>query len=484
MKEKHFTTVFPVPMLNGGGRGNLGKIARKSIAAVAVAVAFALPLTSANLQAQGFFRNCDPCEPVTCDPCDPCGDYNCAPVRAGKWFVNGHMEAGFFANSHGNKSTYGVPDSYAGGSHSSYAGLFRGADWHSGNTDFLQNTRLTGAQVNQVYISTGRAVDGRRGLDIGGTVDFTWGSDAYMTQARGMEFATGHWTESGLSQGQWGTGDYFSSFAQAYAEIALDRWNVKVGKFYAPFGSDSYKSTENFFYSWSHNAYIAPTTVGGVLATFNVNNQLSVFGGWANGVDQIGETSDDNAFLGGFNFSPSKRFNLRYAFGVGKDTYGYGLIKDAREGGDNVKRDYFVQSLTATSQLTNRLKYVFDWTYNQSRTKADGAVLSNDDIPFDLVGTWYAYGINNEIIFQANQRWAFGTRFGMYRPYAIDGLLQDSKFEMSTVGLGANWTPNKWLLVKPELRYDWVNRGENRTVFNGLTNTYQLSGGLSAVVKF
>ena len=129
--------------------------------------------------------------------------------------------------------------------------------------------------------------------------------------------------------------------------------------------------------------------------------------------------------------------------------------------------------LTATTKLTNRLTYVFDWTYNQQRYKVDGEI--------DPTDTWYAYGINNEIIFQANKKWAFGTRFGMLRP---DG--DDRKTEWYNVSLGANWTPNKWLVVKPEVRYDWTDKGDidARKFFNNGNNTYQLSGGMSAVVKF
>jgi hypothetical protein len=59
--------------------------------------------------------------------------------------------------------------------------------------------------------------------------------------------------------------------------------------------------------------------------------------------------------------------------------------------------------------------------------------------------------------------------------------------EWYTVCLGANWTPNKWLTVKPELRYDWFDNNKGRYSyyqFNDGTNTYQFSGGMSAVVKF
>jgi len=416
----------------------------------AAAVVFALQFTSANAQA-ALFSACNPCDEVACDPCDPCGDSNaCNPcdavcgTKAGKWFLNGHMEAGFFANGHGNKSTYTGNYWYTG----------RGADYDSGNSNLLQNTRLTGAQINQVYISMGKSVDGRRGLDIGGTVDFTWGSDAYFAQARGMEFGAGH----GLApdEGRWGTGDYYAAFAQAYVEAEWGRWNVKAGKFYAPFGIDSYKSTDNFFYSWSPTAYMAPHTAGGAYVTYTVNSQLAVLGGWAM-PDEFGESSKNNVFLGGFIWTPSKRFSLSYTFATGENTY-----DPSNTGYHN--EDLFVNSLGATVQINKRLKYVFDWTLLNVNGKAP------------RTDRYAVYSIMNELIYQYNKKWAFGARFG---------VLNDNDWETDwyTISLGANWTPNKWLTVKPELRYDWMGDG-NTALFNNSENTYQFSGGMSAVVKF
>jgi len=449
----------------------------------AAAVAFALQLTVADVQA-GFFNRCDPCVPVEWGPCDAVLSDPCAPIGCfdgcgfngcfdgclpngrngnggGGFFLRGHMEAGFFANGHGNRSTYGVANTFAGA---------RGADPWSGNSNLLQNNRLTGGQMNQVYLSMGRAVDGRRGLDIGGTIDFAWGSDVYQVQSRGLEFDTGRmgWSSADEWQGsgRWGSGDYFSAFPQAFVEVAFDRWNVKAGKFYLPFGSTSFKSTDNFFYSWSPTKMIAPTTGGGVLTTYRVNNRLSVIGGWTNGLDQFGETSNDNAFIGGFNFSPTSRFNIRYTLATGRNTYEPHMWV----AGDD-RLQYFVNSLVVTTRLSHRLTLTSDWTYNQTRARFAG----------EYVEGIYAYGFNNELVFQANNRWAFGTRFGMLRPDWTD-----RKTEWYTVSLGANWTPNQWLTVKPEVRYDWTTRGDSadRVWFNDTRNTYQVSGGVSAVVKF
>ena len=429
----------------------------------AAAVAFALQFTTANVQA-GLFERCTPCDEIAnCNPCDeadscdPCDAVDCGP-KGGKWFFNGHLEAGFFANGHGAKNTYEM----------AHMGWSRGADPWSGNDILLQNTRLTGGQINQLYLSMGKSVDGRRGLDIGGTVDFTWGSDAYIVQANGLEYGTGHGANcppglKGVSS--WGTGDYYSAFAQAYIELEYKRWNVKAGKFYAPFGIDSYKSTDNFFYSWSPTASFAPHTAGGAYATYTVNKNLAVFGGWAM-PEELGESSKNNFFIGGFDWDLNKRLNLRYSFATGKNTYDPYDYKPYGYKGYKA----FVQSLTATAQINKRLKYVFDWTlWNGNNQWEDWAGGNNYDA---------AYALMNEIIYQYNKKWAFGTRFGWL----------NEGDDWYTVSLGANWTPNKWLTLKPEIRYDWVKSDWGWAPFNnvvpGSEKTHQVSGGMSAVVKF
>jgi len=415
----------------------------------AVAIAIALQFTMANVQA-GLFNSCTPCDEVACFPCDdsafcdPC-DAVCGPrVKAGKWFLSGHMEAGFFANAYGQKSTYGDAPFRAG----------RGADVGSGNTALLYNTRLTGAQVNQVYLSAGKKVDGRHGLDLGGRVDFTWGSDAFMVQALGME-------ETAKDPAGWGSGDYYASFAQAYAELAYGRWNIVAGKFYAPFGSNPYSASDRFFYTMDQNYVFLPHTAGGAYASYKVNQNLVVIAGWAM-PEEFGHCTNNNAVLGGLVWNANK-VNLRYAFGVGRSSCP--LLE-----GESV--DVFVQSVIATTQISRKLRYVVDWSFINA-TLVGG-------------GTEAIYGINNELIYQSNDKWAFGTRFGVLNANANAAPLfgEDAAAgEWYTVSLGANWTPNEWLVVKPEIRYDWMDPDGNKP-FNGGAKHTQFSGGMSAVVKF
>jgi len=430
-----------------GGGGNLVKPAAAKSALFALCLT--LLLSSPATAHASPFGTCNPCDQVASNPCD--GLDRCSP-KAGQWFLNGHLEAGFFANAHGQKSTYGELDV-------EFDGVFgppRAANFCSGNTELLQNTRLTGGQVNQVYLSMGKAVDGRRGLDIGGTIDFTWGVDAYKVQSDGLEINAKNPTG-------WGTGDYYAAFAQAYAEVEWGKWNVIAGKFYAPFGSSSYKSTDNFFYTWAPTKTIAPTTGTGAYATYSVNKDFALIGGWAM-ADSVGryEGYRCDVGLGGISWKAGNRLSLLYTFAVGEMT----------EKGSDDFTELFVHTFLANYQISKKLKYTFDWTLLNANTHD-----REEETSFYVT----AWGLNNELVYQYNKKWAFGARFGVLCHDILDA-------DWYNVSLGANWTPNKWLTVKPEVRYDWAH-GPYKNAFdpdsNGLgTKSHQFSGGLSAVVKF
>ncbi|MDR3183396.1 MAG: porin [Planctomycetaceae bacterium] len=413
---------------------------------VAAAV-LALQFTQAEVKA-GLFDQCNPCDEAAA--CDPCEQVSCGST--GKWFVNGHVESGFWANAHGQRNAY---DAATNGRH--------GFDNASANTGLLQNVQNTGYQVNQVYVSAGKSVDGTHGWDLGGTVDFVWGTDARFVQSNGLERANGHDVEG------WGTGDYYSAFAQAYFEAAYKKLNVKVGKFYAPFGSQPFKSTDSFFYSFAPTYGFVPATAGGAYATYTVSDKLSVYGGWVQ-PDQFGETKDDNAFLGGVIVKANKKRTFHYAFAKGENHYAANSY------------DYFVNSLVLTTQETKRLRSVLDWSYSQTR------------VPGNTDTIW---GLNNEWIYQYTDKLSFGLRLasvrgGGYPAYSITGVADDAyagigeNTDWYTISAGWKYDANKWLTIRSEIRYDVVDGASafNNGFEGNVPKDYQFSGGLSTIVKF
>jgi hypothetical protein len=119
--------------------------------------------------------------------------------------------------------------------------------------------RANRAQLNQFNIFVQRAVVAEGSAwDIGGRVDFMFGSDAIFTQTYGVPSFD---VNSGqpLARSNWdldlccaSTRYYGIAFPQAYAEAYVpvgNGLNVKVGHFYTPIGYESVPAPDNFFYT-------------------------------------------------------------------------------------------------------------------------------------------------------------------------------------------------------------------------------------------
>ncbi|MDR2170410.1 MAG: porin [Planctomycetaceae bacterium] len=414
-----------------------------------------------NANASIFDRFRDPCDPVCSDLCvpveevDPC-DAICGSKPKSSWGLYTVFQMGVFSNE------FGQTDSYAEGVFSK-PGQY---NITSGNTLPLINARHSSVQVNQLIIGGGRNIDARRGWDYGVHFDFAFGTDAILLQSAGLEFGAGHGGNRAgtyAGSGSWGTGDYYSALGQIYFEAGYQNFNIKVGKFLTPFGSNSPVSPYRFFYTLPSAAGLYPATQSGILATWTVNKRLSVFGGWTNGIDTQDallrgvtfDSSDNGGFLGGFNYQLSKRINLKYAAIIGSDERVVGV--------NNLDNDYFIQSFVVGINLGKRWDYTFEWTLNNINKQ----------------GHLGAYGINQELTYKYSDKLTLGGRveYTHYIGGIATGLLLPNE-NHTNLSLGANWAISKSLTVKPEIRYDKFDE----KIFNGGKSNHQFSGGLSFIV--
>ena len=429
-----------------------------------VGVCVILALGARSTQADECYP--DPCETVVCDPCGPNLFDGCGR-NPSQWVIGGHLEGGLYANEYGYKNVY-----YSTG-YKEY-----------GNNSHLLNVADTGGQLNQGYIFAQRTLNNRHGWDVGGKISYMFGTDARMVQSQGLETGAGH--------AYWGTGDYYSALPEMYVEVGRKDFSIKVGKFLSMLGHESILSTERFFYSVSQTYGELAKTHTGAVANWNVNSKLNVFGGWVNGSDQFFDTGEDNAFLGGATYRFNDRLYVKYVAMAGTNTkamevalpyWGY------REWSS--KREYFMQSFIVGVKPGKRWDYTFEWTLRN--TKADYAK-NPDGLGYDptYFGWFYmgGYGINNELIYRINRKWAVGLRAEWTHRYASDYLRGelDKYFEYNDLysfTLAANWTPCSWLTIRPELRYDkFDGRDDYFNLIGTAFRNKQLSGGISAMVKF
>ncbi len=293
----------------------------------------------------------------------------------------------------------------------------------------LFNSRRDNFQLHQAWLWAEKAIDTSCGFDIGGRIDYVYGTDAPDTQAFGTD--PRGWDNS------WDHGaDYGHALPQVYLEAGYGDLSVKVGHFYTIIGWEVVTAPDNFFYSHAYTMYNSePFTHTGFLATYDLSDDIDVFGGYTLGWDS-GFDDNGDSFLGGFSAALTCDITLTYATVFGR-------FGEARFNG--VEKGY-MHSIVADVALTDNLQYIFQSDYLDTE--------DNTNTTFrDTIG------INNYLIYTINDCWAVGSRFEWYQNEGVyTNVGQEADIYQLTLGL--NYKPHANVIVRPEVRFDWV---ENNT---------------------
>jgi hypothetical protein len=98
------------------------------------------------------------------------------------------------------------------------------------------------------------------------------------------------------------------------------------------------------------------------------------------------------------------------------------------------------------------------------------------------VASWY--GVNQYLYRTINERWKAGMRFEWFRDEngaRVPGIHQTADYFELTSGL--NWTPNKYVALRPELRWDWTGTAGALPYGDG-TRSNQLLLDCDLIVRF
>lgn len=305
-------------------------------------------------------------------------------------------------------------------------------------------------QMQQAWIYAEKEADtGGCGWDWGVRMDYVYGTDGPDTQAFGNQ--SGRWDE-GWDNG----GAYGHAIPQAYGVLAYNNLNVKMGHFYTICGYEVVQATGNFFYSHAYTMYNAePFTHTGVLADWTMNDIVTVYGGWTQGWDTGFNDNNGSTFLGGFSLSLTDQMSLTYTTTVG----------DFGNGVGNSDATGYSHSVVFDWQVTDRLNYVAQSDF------VDNDLFLAYQGPFGLVPNKESLSVNQYLIYRLNPCWGFGARLEWFRW---------GGYEVSEVTLGANWSPHKNLVIRPEIRGDIFESGV--TAATGLQDSTTL--GVDAIVTF
>ena len=361
------------------------------------------------------------CEFAGCDAggCDmPCCDSSCGECPLGD------CDLGDPFTLFGDDCGWSIGGWLQMGYHSKANGLF--------------NSRPDDFQLHQAWLYAEKAIDTSCGFDLGGRVDFLYGTDSQDTQAFGTD--PRGWDNS------WDNGnDYGRALPQVYLEAGYGDLSVKLGHFYTIIGWEVVGATGNFFYSHAYTMYNSePFTHTGALATYNVSDDVSVWAGYTTGWDS-GFDDNGDAFLGGVTLSLTDEVTIIYAATGGR--FGEPILGTDERG--------YMHSLIADVALTDSVQYIIQSDYLDTHDAADTPVRET-------------FGINQYLIKTFNDCFALGARFEWWNA-EFGGTGDGDVYDLT---LGANIKPHANLMIRPEIRWDWdddliagLEDGQDQTTF-------------------
>lgn len=338
--------------------------------------------------------------------------------------------------------------------------------------------------LNQLYLIFGRAVDADAGkIDVGFQVDLLYGSDAQFSQALGFD-------ENIISTADTNSGIYEMAIPQLYAELFIPVGNgltIKAGHFYTIIGYEVVTAPDNFFYSHAFTMqYAEPFTHTGVLASYDINDLISVSSGFTRGWDNWEDNNNALSYLGGVTLNLGENTSLAFAITTGPeqdepraDFQGIPRL-GALAPGQSLNRTMY--SIVFNTTIFENLNYILQHDNGWDEDSAGSGTGSE----------WY--GLNQYLIYKINDKLSAGARFEWFRDddgSRVAGVRNGSlgtnpgaaNFYGFTVGL--NYFPVSCITIRPELRWDYQDRdGDSELAYDNATSDSQFTAAVDFILRF
>jgi hypothetical protein len=265
------------------------------------------------------------------------------------------------------------------------SGYFRAGDNRNSFSLDVVDLKLSSAQ-------------GDGAMDTGYTVELWMGPGA-------SDIATGDGANTGSLE-----------LMQANIDLRISGIDLKIGQFGTVVGAETYDYTSNKFYTHSWGFAIEPTHHTGLLASYQVNDDLAISAGLANttGNATNGEgtgSGSSKTLLGSVSYTlPSGTGQL-----AGTELY-YGIVSGNAAGASGDNDDYHYASVTLPELVAN-MSVSVAWDHVESGTS--GTADSN------IVGLYVGYQVNDDLAL--NVRYEQGD--------AIIGGTEVDGLESITVGV-------------------------------------------------
>ncbi len=325
-------------------------------------------------------------------------------------------------------------------------------------------------QINQflTYIERPTNTNGY-GWDFGGRADVMLGTDYRFNTESNLETRT-QFTNPKVSTERF----YGAAFTQFYGEIARNNLKVKVGHFYSPVGYEGVQTVGNFFTTLPYTfQYGEPFTHTGALATWTVNEKLTVGAGIMRGWDNFGNNNPGVGYLGTLTRTFDDKSSLAIVQVLSREpnqNNNVNIENGFGQGTNNAHSMRYLQTNVYSrplSRISSKLNYVYQTDFGY-QTQA----LVNDR-------SAKYYGMNQYLFYKVSDTWTWGLRgewfrdeegfrVGGFESYTPNGSLRglsDNRAGYNgtfyEITLGANWKPNANGVLRPMIRFDWFQGSQS-----------------------
>jgi hypothetical protein len=205
-------------------------------------------------------------------------------------------------------------------------------------------------------------------------------------------------------------------------------------------GYEVVPATGNFFYSHGLSHFNSePFGHTGVIGTYSPNSCMTYYVGWSLGWDTGFDQYDDgNNWVGGFTRTAG---NVSFTYVSTAGNLGW------RTEGEFGHTHHLV--------LVNEVSDCLTWVVTSDLLFTEG---SPDDDDFEEND----YGVTNYLFYNLNDCWGVGGRFEWWKSNVVTG--ETNSFYEVTGGI--NYRAHANLVVRPEIRYDFANEGDDLDDYN------------------
>jgi hypothetical protein len=357
------------------------------------------------------------------------------------------------------------------------------------NSPVTWNDRANRFLLQQSWLRIEKGIDTEaETATFGYRADILFGTDYRFTLPRGL--FNDQLKNSRGQQNLYGV-DPIQFYVNAYLPNVGNGVEVRAGRLYTPFGTESLEaiSTPLVSRSYAFN-WAPPFTHMGVQFSTQLTDRLSALVMIANGNDVFIDPSQELRVVGNFGYkSEDEKTAVTFGYSLGRGKFNNGdpfapttvSLMSEDSGRNNIN----VLDLVITRQVSDNFTYGFEAIYGYQTgvpttalRAAQGLSLIGSAVQDTKTHTTAHWGsVVNYFTYKFNDKFT-----GIVRAEAFDDFQgQRTGFEglYTAITGGLQIRPSNWLLIRPELRYDY---NVDSRPFEG--NKSLITAAIDAVIRY